>query len=93
MVQRDKLKRKRRGLAEQREAAERELSACRGRGEHIRHLEDLREFYAREMLPDLLENQARVGGSHYRRRLAGELAEQLYEPLGREGCRTEAART
>jgi site-specific DNA recombinase len=57
VVQRDRLKRKLRELAEQREAAERELSACRGRGEHIRRLEDLREFYAGEMLPDLLENK------------------------------------
>ncbi len=56
VVQRDRLKRKLRGLAEQREAAERELSACRGR-EHIRRLEDLREFYAGEMLPDLLETK------------------------------------
>lgn len=57
VVQRDRLKRKLRELGEQREAAERELSACRGRGEHVRRLEDLREFYAGEMLPDLLENK------------------------------------
>lgn len=57
VVQRDRLTRKSRELAEQREAAERELSACRGRGERVRRLEVLREFYAGEMLPDLLENK------------------------------------
>jgi hypothetical protein len=46
VLQRDRLKRKLRELAEQRETAERELSACRGRGEHVRRLEVLREFYA-----------------------------------------------